>query len=58
MEALELLAGALTVPALRRPDMADLLRRADAAHAACHLNLAACALKVRVLRGLSVLSVC
>jgi hypothetical protein len=45
--ALDLLAGALTVPALRRPDMGDLLRRASAAHAACHLNLAACAMKAR-----------
>ena len=45
-EALELLAGALEVPALRRPDMGDLLRRAHAVHAACHLNLCACAMKV------------
>jgi hypothetical protein len=48
VEALDLLAGALEVPALRRPDMGDLLRRAHAAHAACHLNLAACALKARL----------
>jgi hypothetical protein len=46
-----LLAGALTVPALRRPDMGDLLRRAHAAHAACHLNLAACAMKARAALG-------
>jgi hypothetical protein len=53
VDALDLLAGALEVPALRRPDMADLLRRAHAAHAACHLNLAACALKVRAARAQS-----
>jgi len=34
------------VPALhRRPDFGDLLRRCNAAHATCHLNLAAVATK-------------
>ena len=47
-DALEQLAGCLAVPALRdRGDMADLRRRAHAAHAACHLNLAAVGLKAR-----------
>jgi len=47
-EALGVLGGALAVPTLReRPDMADLLRRVHAAHAACHLNLAAVAAKAR-----------
>ena len=38
----------MAVPALRdRGDMVDLRRRAAAASAACHLNLAAVALKAR-----------
>jgi hypothetical protein len=47
--ALELVGAALSVPTLSaRPDMADLLKRAHATHAVCHLNLAAVAQKVRV----------
>jgi len=44
LEALGQVDGALEVPALqRRPDFGDLLRRCNAAHASCHLNLAAVA---------------
>ena len=47
-DALEQLAGCMAVPALRdRGDMVDLRRRAAAACAACHLNLAAVGLKAR-----------
>ena len=44
IEALAQVGGALSVPALaRQPEFSDLLRRCNAAHASCHLNLAACA---------------
>ena len=45
VEALCQVGGALAAAPLQRADMADLLRRCHAAHATCHLNLAACAAK-------------